>query len=155
MMENYKKILVAIDGSEQAEEAVHEAVAICKLSKAQLFVLHATDKVNLYAAATPMPTVPAPALPIAPNLSAVDESIEQETQDIMNRATALIGPQVNFETVKVEGSPQKEIVDFAKDHEIDLIVMGSSGKGALDRMLLGSTAVYVVKHAPCNVMIIK
>ena len=48
-----------------------------------------------------------------------------------------------------------EIVDFAKEHEIDMIVMGSSGKGALDRMLLGSTAVYVVKHAPCSVTIIK
>lgn len=68
---------------------------------------------------------------------------------------AIINNEVKFEEIRVDGSAKNEIVDFAKEHEIDMIVMGSSGKGALDRMLLGSTAVYVVKHAPCSVTIIK
>lgn len=154
MMKNYKKILVAVDGSEQAEAAVKEAVVISKLSDAQLFILFATDKMNLYAAA-PMPAVSAPAVPVVPAVPIVEEDLDEEANDILNRATALIGNEAKYEEVRVDGSAKKEIVDFAKEHEIDLIVMGSSGKGALDRMLLGSTAVSVVKHSPCSVMIIK
>lgn len=44
MSKNYKKILIAIDGSEQAEAALKEAITLCKRDNAQLFVLHATDK---------------------------------------------------------------------------------------------------------------
>lgn len=50
---------------------------------------------------------------------------------------------------------KKEIVNFAKEFELDLIVVGSNGKGLLDRMLVGSTTTYVVNHAPCNVMVVK
>lgn len=155
MMKNYKKILVAVDGSEQAEAAVKEAVVISKLSDAQLFILFATDKMNLYAAAAPMPAVSAPAVPVVPAVPIVEVDLDEEANDILDRATALIGNEAKYEEVRVDGSAKKEIVDFAKEHEIDLIVMGSSGKGALDRMLLGSTAVSVVKHSPCSVMIIK
>ncbi len=50
---------------------------------------------------------------------------------------------------------KKEIINFAKQFELDLIVVGSNGKGLLDRMLVGSTTSYVVNHAPCNVMVVK
>ena len=49
MSKNYKKILVAIDGSEQAEEALKEAIVLAKRDNSQLFVLHATDKNSIYA----------------------------------------------------------------------------------------------------------
>ena len=85
----------------------------------------------------------------------VEESADNEAKEVLDKALAIINNEVKFEEIRVDGSAKNEIVDFAKEHEIDMIVMGSSGKGALDRMLLGSTAVYVVKHAPCSVTIIK
>ena len=73
----------------------------------------------------------------------------------IERASEIIKKQVEFKAYRVEGSPKKEIVDFAEENDIDLIVMGSTGKGAIDRVLVGSTASYVVNHAPCNVMVVK
>ena len=151
MSKNYKKILVAIDGSEQAEEALKEAIVLAKRDNSQLFVLHATDKNSIYAAGNPVPVVPAPAIPVVPAVPVLEESADNEAKEVL----AIINNEVKFEEIRVDGSAKNEIVDFAKEHEIDMIVMGSSGKGALDRMLLGSTAVYVVKHAPCSVTIIK
>ncbi|KZK06960.1 MULTISPECIES: universal stress protein [Lactococcus] len=155
MSKNYKKILIAIDGSEQAEAALKEAITLCKRDNAQLFVLHATDKNSIYAAGNPVPVVPAPAIPVVPAVPILEESADNEAKEVLEKASAIINNEVKFEEIRVDGSAKNEIVDFAKEHEIDMIVMGSSGKGALDRMLLGSTAVYVVKHAPCSVTIIK
>ena len=152
MSKNYKKILVAIDGSEQAEGALKEAIVLAKRDNSQLFILHATDKNSIYAAGNPVPVVPALAIPVVPVL---EESADNEAKEVLDKALAIINNEVKFEEIRVDGSAKNEIVDFAKEHEIDMIVMGSSGKGALDRMLLGSTAVYVVKHAPCSVTIIK
>lgn len=155
MSKNYKKILVAIDGSEQAEEALKEAIVLAKRDNSQLFVLHATDKNSIYAAGNPVPVVPAPAIPVVPAVPVLEESADNEAKEVLDKALAIINNEVKFEEIRVDGSAKNEIVDFAKEHEIDMIVMGSSGKGALDRMLLGSTSVYVVKHAPCSVTIIK
>jgi universal stress protein A len=52
------------------------------------------------------------------------------------------------------GMPQADVVDHAEKKGCDLIVMGSHGRKALSRWLLGSVAEYVVRHAPCPVMII-
>ncbi|MDU4517034.1 MAG: universal stress protein, partial [Lactococcus lactis] len=53
------------------------------------------------------------------------------------------------------GSPKREIVQYAKDNDIDLIVMGATDAGAIDKLLAGSTTNYVVNHAPCAVTIIQ
>lgn len=144
-----------IDTESLAEEALKEAIVLAKRDNSQLFVLHATDKNSIYAAGNPVPVVPAPAIPVVPAVPVLEESADNEAKEVLDKALAIINNEVKFEEIRVDGSAKNEIVDFAKEHEIDMIVMGSSGKGALDRMLLGSTAVYVVKHAPCSVTIIK
>ena len=139
--ENYKNILVAVDGSDQANQAIQEAIEISKRNQASLFVVHAKDVAQLYGTAYIMP--------------AVLEEAEKQSAEILDEAGKLIGDKVEYKAFQVSGSPKKEIVDFAEENDIDLIVMGSTGKGAIDRVLVGSTASYVVNHAPCNVMVVK
>ena len=141
MRENYKNILVAVDGSDQANQAIQEAIEISKRNQASLFVVHAKDVAQLYGTAYIMP--------------AVLEEAEKQSAEILDEAGTLIGDKVEYKAFQVSGSPKKEIVDFAEENDIDLIVMGSTGKGAIDRVLVGSTASYVVNHAPCNVMVVK
>jgi Universal stress protein UspA and related nucleotide-binding proteins len=141
MRENYKNILVAVDGSDQANQAIQEAIEISKRNQASLFVVHAKDVAQLYGTAYIMP--------------AVLEEAEKQSAEILDEAGKLIGDKVEYKAFQVSGSPKKEIVDFAEENDIDLIVMGSTGKGAIDRVLVGSTASYVVNHAPCNVMVVK
>ncbi|HBC90377.1 MAG TPA: universal stress protein [Lactococcus sp.] len=141
MKENYKNVLVAVDGSEQSNQAIQEAVEISKKNQASLLVVHVKDVAQLYGSAYIMPTVL--------------EEAEKQSAEILDEAGKIIGDKVEYKTFQVSGSPKKEIVDFAEANDVDLIVLGSTGKGAIDRVLVGSTASYVVNHAPCNVMVVK
>lgn len=141
MKETYKKILVAVDGSEQSYSAVREAIAIAERNKTSLFVLQIKDETRL--GGTPY------ALPL--NLQALDE----ESEKILNKVSQIIGKKVVFQVESYTGNPKKEIVRFAEEKAVELIVIGSNSKSLLDRILVGSTTTYVVSHAPCNVMVVK
>ena len=62
---------------------------------------------------------------------------------------------IEVESVILEGSPVDEIVDFADKNDIDLIVMGSHGKSAIQRFLIGSLAEKVVKHSKIEVLVVR
>jgi nucleotide-binding universal stress UspA family protein len=55
----------------------------------------------------------------------------------------------------VRGKPHVEIVRYAREKDIDLIVMGSHGLSGLEHVLFGSTAEQVVRESPCNVFVVK
>ena len=57
--------------------------------------------------------------------------------------------------VLLEGDPASEIVDFARDASVDLIVMGTHGRTGLERLLMGSVAEKVMREAPCSVLVVK
>jgi nucleotide-binding universal stress UspA family protein len=57
--------------------------------------------------------------------------------------------------VRSFGSPSSEIVSYAEKKNVDLIVMGTRGRGKLKKILLGSTASGVVMNAPCTVMVVR
>ena len=61
----------------------------------------------------------------------------------------------NVSTKVLFGDPREEIVNFAKSENVDTIVMGSRGLGAIKRLLLGSISDYVLKNAHCHVLITK
>ena len=63
--------------------------------------------------------------------------------------------EVSFEIVRLTGSPKREIINYSKENNIDLIVLGSTGLDAIDRFIIGSTTQYIVNHASCNVMVVK
>jgi nucleotide-binding universal stress UspA family protein len=56
-----------------------------------------------------------------------------------------------------EGDPRQVIVHFAKKTglPVDMIIMGATGKGSMERLLIGSTTTYVVNHADCNVLVVR
>jgi nucleotide-binding universal stress UspA family protein len=61
----------------------------------------------------------------------------------------------DMESVLLRGIPYEEIIGFAENNGIDLIVMGSHGRKGLDRFIFGSTASKVVKNAPCPVLTVR
>ncbi|MCL2113609.1 MAG: universal stress protein [Streptococcaceae bacterium] len=141
MKDIYKRILVAIDESTQALNALFEAVSISKRNNAKLFILYVADETRLRGTS------------IALTMSLGE--IEAESKSLMEDVTSGIRKDISFESVASIGNPKKEIVRFAKDNEIDLIVIGSNSKNFVTRTLIGSTTSYVVEKAPCNVMIVK
>jgi nucleotide-binding universal stress UspA family protein len=80
--------------------------------------------------------------------------IQREAEDALARIRT-IADGVNLETVILEGKPAAEIVRFAGEKGIDLIVIGTQGKRGLERLLLGSVAEQVIRTAPCKVLVVK
>ena len=62
---------------------------------------------------------------------------------------------VDVKEVLLEGHPSKEIIDFAENNDIDLIVMGTLGKTGLDRFLMGSVAETVVRNSKVPVLVVR
>jgi universal stress protein A len=61
----------------------------------------------------------------------------------------------NVEKVVLKGIPHEEVINFATEKKIDLIIMGTYGKKGLERFIFGSTAEKVVRNAPCPVLTVR
>lgn len=141
MKKEYKNIMVAVDGSEQSYNAVQEAVEVTKRNGGKLQIVTVKDNKRYYGMAG-AGFVETPGL-------------DQMAQEILNEASRLVGDKVEVTLQELSGTPKYRIVSFSEEHNIDLIVIGSTGAGVIDKLMLGSTTQYVVSHAPCNVMVIK
>ncbi len=141
MKDVYKKILVPVDDSNQAMNALHEAIAVAKRNEAELFILNVKDETRLRGTS----------IALAMSL----EEIEEESKQIINNLTKDFPKDVAFQTVTFIGNPKKDIVKFAEENAMDLIVIGANSKKLVDRILIGSTTSYVVEKSPCNVMVVK
>lgn len=141
MKDVYKKILVPVDDSNQAMNALHEAIAVAKRNEAELFILNVKDETRLRGTS----------IALAMSL----EEIEEESKQIINNLTKDFPKDVAFQTVTFIGNPKRDIVKFAEENAMDLIVIGANSKKLVDRILIGSTTSYVVEKSPCNVMVVK
>jgi nucleotide-binding universal stress UspA family protein len=66
-----------------------------------------------------------------------------------------VNPNIVTHHVLLEGDPASEIVDYARDAGMDLIVMGTHGRTGLERLLMGSVAEKVMREALCSVLVVK
>lgn len=146
MLDAYKNILVAIDGSEKAEKAFMEAIAAAKRNQATLHILYVNEVTGNYFGDFGF---------LTPNLQEeLDEVAEKQMNE--HRNLAIEKGLTDIETYILYGYPKTLIANFNESKEpIDLIVMGATGLNAVERALVGSTTSYVVNNAPCNVLVIK
>jgi nucleotide-binding universal stress UspA family protein len=142
-----QRILVPTDFSKHSEVAMHYAVALAEKFAAQLFVLNVVQDLALF--------IP-DAVAVAPPIAAPVEQFLAAARDALERVIQAI----DFGSVTVhrevrEGTPFYEIIRFAKEKEVDLIVMGTHGHTGLTHVLLGSVTEKVVRKAPCPVLTVR
>jgi nucleotide-binding universal stress UspA family protein len=142
----YRKIMIATDGSEHVRRAVATAIEIAKLSEAKLYAVYvmANDEFSM---------------PYPKNVE-LEKSFVDYFRTEGKEATAYVetsgrDENVEIKSVILEGSPAQEIVNFAEGNDIDLIVMGTHGKNAVERFLLGSVAENVVRHSRKAVLVVR
>ncbi|WP_406660044.1 universal stress protein [Methanolobus sp. ZRKC3] len=140
----YKKIFIATDGSEQNKEAVKHGLELAKISGAKLYAGYVVD------------TAAFASIPMDAGWEMMYELLEQEAND----STGLVGKMaeeegIENETIVLEGHPSHEIIEFAENNDIDLIVMGTLGKSGLDRFLLGSVAEKVLRNSKVPVLVVR
>jgi nucleotide-binding universal stress UspA family protein len=134
-----KNILVATDFSEPAEAALVYGRALARTFRATLHVVHVRENVFLHAV-----TADPRSLDEAARRWVNDRLTDDDRQTLRARAV--------LETSNV---PEDAIVSYARRVDIDLIVIGTHGRGGLARALMGSVAEHVVRTAPCPVLTVR
>jgi nucleotide-binding universal stress UspA family protein len=145
----YQKILVGIDGSKQADMAFGKAVETAKLNKAQLYLLSVINGEKIPSG--------------GPNgYSLVDRSIYQPAIDTMEKRldeykkkAQAVGITDVVTEVKVGNAKLELAENYPKNNGIDLIVIGATGLNMIGRLIVGSTAAYTIREAPCDVTVVK
>lgn len=138
-----KNILVATDFSEPAEVATDYGQDLARSYGATLHVIHVIED---------MLAMHAPELGFAP--PAIEQNIEAAVQRDLD-ALSRRGDD-SLRTVVIRSpSVSHAITEYAKAHAIDLIVVGTHGRGAVSRFLIGSVAERVVRTAPCPVLTVR
>jgi nucleotide-binding universal stress UspA family protein len=146
----YKRILVGLDGSSHGLRIAETAARLAAKFGAELHLLTVTKphevspEVQDYLEAENLLGEPRYAL-------------DEQTQTIVDKAKR-IGEQNKVRTIRTvvrEGKPVGILVDYAKDHRMDLLVVGSRGASELATALLGSVSKKVSQLADCSVLIVR
>lgn len=140
----YKQILVAIDGSKEAQWAFKKSIEIAKRNKAVLNLIHVVDT-RSYTAMTKR--VPSDDDAIFADGKKILDKYKEEAQ------TAGVSEVNVFVT---PGLPKKVIAhDYAKKLETDLIICGAQGLNAFQKFIMGSVSSHIVSNSPCDVLVVR
>jgi len=136
----HQNILIATDGSPHSGVALEQAMSFADSCNSTLYIIHAIDTNPEFLALSP----------------ALQEKLESDGMKILAAAKdKATGAGIRCETIfDTSQQPYKAIVNTAKEKNIDLIVMGSHGKNALTKLVMGSVTRQVIGHAPCAVLVV-
>lgn len=143
----FQKILFPTDFSDSSKSAENCACELAKQFHAELHVLHVLQDFLLSVPQTAAALLIPPAI-----LEDIVNSAEAEIQKVPSSAS--VGDLKIVRAVRI-GSTCDAIVQYAQEHAIDLIVIGTHGRTGLRHMLLGSVAERVVQHAKCAVLTVR
>jgi len=143
----FKRILVPVDFSPPSDAALQYARNVAARYGASLHLLHVAEDPYraFYSAEVFVPQV---------------EGLREEIlSDTARQLTARLQPsditQLHATAESIIGTPAGSIVEYAAGRDIDLIVMGTHGRGGMAKLLMGSVAERVVRMAPCPVLTVR
>ena len=141
----FKRILVPTDASEYSRRALKTALELARSVKAEVVLLHVSYTPQAYWGYT-----------ISYGITVTQEQLDQNGELALEATLTGMDTEPVFITKRVEsGHPVTIIVEQIKKENIDLVVMGSHGYGAIAGSVLGSVSQRVLQRASCPVLIIK
>ncbi len=150
MLSLRKKILVAIDGSPQSDKAAEEAVRMASGNQSQ-FKSRICALLVLPNAPTATYTDFVPSAPMTE--SKKWDELRERLFYVVEKCA--VEHDIPLEMIVEYGDPADKIISLAKREEVDVIVIGSSGKGFLQRRIKGSVSHKVATNAECSVYIVR
>jgi nucleotide-binding universal stress UspA family protein len=140
------KILIPTDFSVPSRHAFGYAVDFNKMFRARLYLVHVLQDFTEFSEYTLSPAI----------LPQLYLEFEQNASNKLEEMVSVIVPtQMHCETYILHGIPFYEVIQFARNEQIDLIVVGSHGRTGLKYVLFGHTAEKIVKKAPCPVLSVR
>ena len=133
-----RKILVPVDFSEGSKKALAYAVCFARQFDAELALLHVVQP-----------------YPLMPEMPQVDIETVEDARKELKLLRLTLGDAAKATSLVRTGTPHNEIARVAQELGADLIIIGTHGHTGLTRVLLGSTAERVVRHAACPVLVVR
>lgn len=144
MEQQYSKIMVAVDGSNEAELAFKKAVNVAKRNQAELLLAHVIDTRAFQ------------------TVSSFDNVLAEQATDMAKQtladyeASAKSAGVEKISQVIEYGAPKTMIAtQIPENNQIDLIMLGATGLNAVERLFIGSVSEYVIRNAACDVLIVR
>jgi len=131
------RILVPLDFSGKSRQALRYAVPLAQKFSARIHLVHV------------LPT------PSKSELAELPRLRQQALRRLGEMALQLLPPRLRDENAVLAGNPAESILALAEKNNIDLIVLTTKGRTGLKRVLVGSTAEHIMRHAPCPVMSVR
>ncbi|HUN62975.1 MAG TPA: universal stress protein [Candidatus Sulfotelmatobacter sp.] len=132
------RIFLAVDGTNSSDVVIQEAARRCWPAGSQFAIVQAVDPYFFTNAPTPM-----------------EEAKEAATKALEQFAQPLVEAGWPVESQVILANPRHGLTQSAKEWRADLLMIGSHGRGTVSRLLLGSTAQTVLRHAECSVEIVR
>jgi nucleotide-binding universal stress UspA family protein len=141
-----KKVLVPTDFSESARHALTYGISFAREYEAELTLLHVVENLTVGYASD---LFPVPMAEVFQEISGYAKAELAKLAEVAREKGVTVAEQV------AQGKPSAEIIRFAQEQKVDMIVLGTHGKGMLDQALFGSTTERVVRRAPCPVLTVR
>ncbi len=140
------KVLVPIDFSEYSKNAFKYSIDFVKLFDAELFLIYVVEPI-IYPADFSLGQVAIPS---------IDIDMQKKAEDELNSlAKQFIKNNLKYKVVIKTGKPFVEINEYAREQDIDMIIIATHGHTGVEHLLFGSTAEKVVRKAPCPVLTLR
>jgi nucleotide-binding universal stress UspA family protein len=144
LFRNVKKIMIPTDGSEHSVRAAEYGISIAKTVGAQVLTFFVVDDFVLDQMAK------------ITEREAAERELKADGKGYVNYVVDMATKEgVSSSALIAEGRPFEQIVHFAKDLNVDLIVMGTYGRKGAEKVIIGSVAERVIEYASCPVLVIK
>jgi nucleotide-binding universal stress UspA family protein len=140
----YKRILLPLDGSTLAEQALPHAIALAERFNSELI---------LFRVLIPLPRPPTTA---EATILKAEEATSVLAREYLERVTARVQEQgITVQVITIEGRPHFQTLQYAETNQVDLIVMCSRGQSGLSRWMIGSVADRVMRGANVPVLLVR
>jgi universal stress protein A len=140
---SFKKVLIAIDSEPVAVHAAETGVDLALALGAEIAFIHVMDASLIY----PGDAGPSP--------NELISAAKLEAKRLVAAIRQRLLPQSSILEFFQVGTPSDQIVKAAEEWSADLLVIGSHGRGGMQRALLGSVAEAVMRHAPCPLVVVR
>ena len=153
---NFKKIMMATDGSACSRMAIEKGIEFASLSGGTVYAVYVVPTVHLFS----MDRNYSYSVDMNPYWDSMSENMykslkidgEHAVNEIKEMGERI---RVNVETILLEGNPSEELIRYAEEEKMDIVIMGTLGKTGLDKFLLGSVAGNLVRHSKVPVMVVR
>lgn len=144
MLQNYRKIMVAVDGSLEAELAFQKAMSVAMRNDAELLLAHVIDTRAFQSVSSFDGILAEQATEMA------KQTLEGYKKQAKEHGCEKVSSVIEY------GAPKSLIAkQLPQDYKVDLIMLGATGLNAVERLFIGSVSEYVIRTATCDVLVVR